>query len=113
MAPSKYHRQDNNGIFTTIHTEFCLQESGRVTMLEIFPRHAMTIISAAIWWLQITGAGLFFVRRLSLRAASQGELLFVSFGMGLVGVGYSVFLLGIAGALNLLSPAKNQAKITG
>ena len=68
-------------------------------MSEILARHAVTILLAAIWWLLLTGVGRLCVGSASLRTASRGELLFVSFGTGLVIVGYAVFLLGIAGAL--------------
>jgi hypothetical protein len=68
-------------------------------MPAIITQHAMTILSAAVWWLLITGVGLLCLRMLSIRTASRGEALFVSFGIGLVIVGYSVFFLAIAGAL--------------
>lgn len=68
-------------------------------MPAIFAQHTLSILAAAIWWLLITGVGRFCLRTSSLCPARRGELLFVSFGTGLVIVGYAVFLLGIAGAL--------------
>jgi hypothetical protein len=72
-------------------------------MSPIFAQHALTILLTAIWWLLVTGAGLLCLRMSSVRAASRGELIFLSSGIGLITVGYSVFLLGVTGALHSLS----------
>ena len=72
-------------------------------MPAIFAQHALTILLAVIWWLLVTGAGLLCLRMSSVRAASRGELIFLSSGIGLITVGYAVFLLGITEALYPLS----------
>lgn len=68
-------------------------------MFEIFVQHTLSILSTVIWWLLITGIGLLCLGRLSIPITSRCEMLFVSFGIGLVIVGHSVFLFGVADAL--------------
>jgi hypothetical protein len=68
-------------------------------MPAILLQHALTVLSAALWWLLLTGVGLLCLGSSFRRTVARGEILFVSFGIGLVIVGYSVFLLGVAGAL--------------
>ena len=68
-------------------------------MSEILIQHAITILILLLWLLVVTGDGLFCLKALSIDIASRKEELFLSAGIGLIVVGYGVFLLGVTHCL--------------
>ena len=68
----------------------------RETMQALLLDHSVTILLLAGWWLIAAGIGRLFMGRTAVRFSSRGEAWFLSFGAGLVLVGYSFFLLGVA-----------------
>lgn len=59
--------------------------------------HILTILLAFFWFFVVTGTGAFFLKRTNPDDLRNPELPFLSFGTGLVFVGYSVFVLGAVG----------------
>ena len=60
----------------------------------------MTILLLTGWCLITTGVGRYCLSHTSMRFALRNEHHFLSFGIGLVVIGYAVFLLGTIQSLN-------------
>ncbi|MHB9098930.1 MAG: ArnT family glycosyltransferase [Syntrophales bacterium] len=68
-------------------------------MLTMLLQHGITILALAFWCLITMGVGRLCLSAGAIRLASRGESLFLSAGIGLTIVGYSVFLLGVMESL--------------
>ena len=74
--------------------------ASRKTMQTIPFDHFVTILLLIGWWLIVTGVGRLILRRTAIPFSARGEAIFLSFGIGLVIVGYSFFILGAAQSLH-------------
>jgi hypothetical protein len=66
-------------------------------------QQGITILLFAGWWLITTGMGRLCLNLTGISFFSRGEQLFLSFGVGLIWTGYTVFILGIAQSLSGVS----------